>query len=269
MHDYLNEHQRDAVEALECLKKICDENGIRFYLLAGTTLGAVRHKGMIPWDDDVDVGLLYEDWYRLRKVIKDGLKGTKFTYIDEDEDKTYPRLFGKILCDGYGCVDLFLIVKWTTNKFFGKIHWLIKRFAVLAYKCSIHNVDTNRQRVKMMSFKKKAKHYLFRYFSMFLYFISCIFCKREDYIRLARWNEKYYEGKDTGWYVNLYSIYPMTKEMIKGEWIENTSYVEYEGGSYMTVGDTHAYLTHLYGDYMTPPPQKDRVNFHNGQKFSD
>lgn len=48
----MEKHQQRAIEALEQLKTICDTNGIRMILLAGTALGAVR----IPWDDDVDVG---------------------------------------------------------------------------------------------------------------------------------------------------------------------------------------------------------------------
>ena len=94
------------------------------------------------------------------------------------------------------------------------------------------------------------------------YYITVPFCNRESYLKLARWNERYFEGKDTDWYINLYSVYKMEKEMIKAEWIEKPSYVEYEGDQYLTVGDTDAYLTHLYGDYMTPPPVADRVEVH-------
>ena len=85
MHDYLDDNQKKAVEALVELKRICDRHNIEFYLIAGSCLGAVRHKGMIPWDDDVDVGFLYDDWKKLKSVISDELQNG-FSYIDNDID---------------------------------------------------------------------------------------------------------------------------------------------------------------------------------------
>lgn len=56
---------------LQRVKKICDENGIDFFLIGGTLLGAIRHKGFIPWDNDVDIGMLRADFTRFQKVIRD------------------------------------------------------------------------------------------------------------------------------------------------------------------------------------------------------
>ena len=56
---------------LSRVKQICDENGISFALCGGTLLGAVRHEGFIPWDDDVDIDILREDFYRLQKLLRD------------------------------------------------------------------------------------------------------------------------------------------------------------------------------------------------------
>ena len=96
MHEYLDEHQKMAVLALEQLKEICDRHDISFYLLAGSALGAVRHQGMIPWDDDIDIGLTYDNWTRLRKLLPKEIK-KPFEYVDYDVEKGFPRMYGKIL----------------------------------------------------------------------------------------------------------------------------------------------------------------------------
>lgn len=80
------------------VKKICDENGLQFFLMGGTLLGAVRHKGFIPWDNDIDIGIMKADFLKLKEIMAnnevlvldnyykyaDGLKVTKIKYRDNE-----------------------------------------------------------------------------------------------------------------------------------------------------------------------------------------
>lgn len=259
MHSYLNEHQKAAIEALEELQVICDKHNIKFYLLAGSALGAVRHQGMVPWDDDIDVGLCFDDWYRLRKILPNELS-RRFQYVDNDIEKNFPRLFGKILYNRQNCIDLFLLVKWSDNLIEGKIRWRFHRTIVEFYKFSIgYNACPRRPDWTKW---KLIKYCIFQFIYKTIYFFVKQFLKREDYVRLARWNEKYFENSKTDYYINLYSIYPMRKEMIKAKWIEHPSNVIFEGNSYRSIGEIEEYLTHLYGDYMVLPPEANRINTH-------
>ena len=67
----LRETQLVNLYILKMLKEVCDANNIRFFLMWGSLLGAVRHKGFIPWDDDMDIGMLWDDYLRLKEVLRD------------------------------------------------------------------------------------------------------------------------------------------------------------------------------------------------------
>lgn len=80
---------------LLALDKVCKEHNLRYYIIAGTLLGAVRHKGFIPWDDDLDVGMPREDYDKLVLHAKDWLPAP-YEFISGETDKKYSLPFGKI-----------------------------------------------------------------------------------------------------------------------------------------------------------------------------
>jgi len=88
-------HQIQMEMLLE-VRRICEKNQIKYSLIGGTLLGAVRHQGFIPWDDDADVGMLRRDYERFRKVCQADLNHERFYFQDDRNTKGYRWGYGKL-----------------------------------------------------------------------------------------------------------------------------------------------------------------------------
>ena len=94
-NETLRKVQLAQLEIGKEIKRVCDENGIKYFLDSGTLLGAIRHKGFIPWDDDMDMGMLREDYERFIEIAPKELKPEYFLQTWKT-DKSYPYAFAKI-----------------------------------------------------------------------------------------------------------------------------------------------------------------------------
>lgn len=91
--------QKVMLEILQEIHKICVENNLTYWLEAGTLLGAVRHKGFIPWDDDSDVSMPRADYEKFLKIAQEKLPEDMFLQT-QDTDKEYPLSWAKIRKNG-------------------------------------------------------------------------------------------------------------------------------------------------------------------------
>lgn len=91
----LRELQLLQLEIAKELKRICDENDIDYFMIGGTLLGAVRHKGFIPWDDDMDFGMTVENYNKFIEIAPHKLD-ERFFLQTEDSDQNYHNIFAKI-----------------------------------------------------------------------------------------------------------------------------------------------------------------------------
>ena len=92
----LRQLQLIQLEMLEEVDRICKKCGIRYNIIAGTLLGAVRHGGYIPWDDDADVALLRQEYEKFRKACKTELDKSRFVFQDHRNTKGYRWGYGKL-----------------------------------------------------------------------------------------------------------------------------------------------------------------------------
>ena len=98
-NEELKEWKRIAVNILQRLHTICKENGLKYFAVGGTAIGAVRHGGIIPWDDDIDINITRKDWNRLLPLLKSRF-GDKYDILTPGCDNGYALLFPQIRLAG-------------------------------------------------------------------------------------------------------------------------------------------------------------------------
>lgn len=89
--------RRIQLDILDYVAAFCDAHGIRYWLTCGTLLGAIRHQGYIPWDDDIDVGMLRSDFARFLEAFGQERDGGRYYVICNELDPTCPYAYAKVL----------------------------------------------------------------------------------------------------------------------------------------------------------------------------
>ena len=98
---YLSDEQLKKLQSIQLdmlkeVKRICHKHNIKYSLIGGTLLGAIRHQGYIPWDDDADIGMLREDYEKFRAICEKELNQEKFYFQDDRNTPGYRWGYGKI-----------------------------------------------------------------------------------------------------------------------------------------------------------------------------
>ena len=102
----LSEHQAALIVLISEFDRVCKKLDIPYILFAGTMLGAVRHKGFIPWDDDLDVLMLREDYERLLSEAEDVIDSERF-YLQKEFSEHWPMFFSKLRLNGTTCLETY------------------------------------------------------------------------------------------------------------------------------------------------------------------
>lgn len=260
--DYEDLDLRDAqmimVDILKGVHELCEKHGIKYFLDAGTLIGAVRHKGFIPWDDDVDIGILREDYNKFLKIAKYKLPKHLFlqTFETDEYYDIYPTpckvrynntiFLEEGMKENYKMhngifIDVFPYDSLPKYNFIYKIQRTLsynvlksfKRIKDIPEKLSLKNKITftfYRLIVKMFPNKRRLKFFDF----------------------LISWNDSNSEymgyGVDTYWSQYVYK---------KSDYFDLIK-LEFEGAYFYAPKNYDAILTQLYGDYMTMPKEEDR-----------
>lgn len=225
------------------------DHDIDYMICAGTALGAVRHGGFIPWDDDVDFIMHIDDLRKFAKVCKkDDLFNKKFFLQNKWTDPNVPEQFWRIRMNGTTMMD--------KEGLDISMHWglPIDLFA-------IYNAPKNRTIRKLMLFcNRKMRQYSVYSFnhprsSALMKSIRILLYKSYYYIMLLI--SKIYNGSD--YVLDPTSHGSVEKRFYKREVFYPIQRIEFEDHFFQCPNNLDEYLKTQYGDYMTPPPEEKRV----------
>lgn len=256
----IEERKKLQLDILGAIHRFCVENKINYSLGYGTLLGAIRHKGYIPWDDDVDIVMLRKDYDRFvsnfsTPIYKVASAATidnwflPFAKIYDDRTLIIDRK-AKTISIGLN-VDVFPIDDAMDSE-----KEFIKQRKYISYL-------TTCNRIKL--FKLNMESTFFN--NMIVFFCKCLlifFPKNYFTNKLLDISQKY-NGK--GYTKALYWA-SVGKTFFLDKCIyERLTEVEFEGNFYLGLKDYDIYLSNIYGDYMKLPPEEKRVSFHTSDAY--
>jgi lipopolysaccharide cholinephosphotransferase len=253
----LSEMKETQLNLLKEFSKYCDENGLVYFLGYGTLLGAVRHKGYIPWDDDIDVVMPRGDYERFIKFFKND----NIQVFNRSLNNSFPYTFAKlsnnntilkeeidVSFDSLGVnIDIFPLDSISNNLEEQKKNVRINRFCISLLK------------LKTMKFLSKRK--LYKNLILLIGKSVLFLLDYRDIIKFIDSRSAKYKSNKSNSMGCLVWNYG-AKEIMSKDIFSKSIKIEFENEFYNAPEKYDEYLKNLYGDYMTLPSEDKRVTHH-------
>ena len=246
------------LDIMDDVHDFCENNGIKYSLCGGSLLGAVRHHGYIPWDDDIDIMMARPDF---EKFISEYISDKSYLKIDYYRNNPhYVGAFAKVIdlrtsAEGPNIID--------------DRHVFIDIFPIDSMP-SENEIDGYIEKIRevLTTLRKTGKYYLYAssFLEQVMFYIKYVlktislpsrnkcFARLEEIIGAYPYGSTPFAGVSVGQYAK--------KEWMPKHIFENFQLMDFEGRKYSWISEYDKYLKCLYKDYMTLPPEEQRIGSH-------
>ncbi len=257
------------LDIFKAVVSVCEKNGLTYMLSGGSCLGAVRHQGFIPWDDDLDVMMPRGDYQKLLSLLESGVLGEDYTYRYPDGKHDAPIAFLKVyrndtvlinLTDGKDCpypqkvfLDIFPLDGVPANGVVRKIKgWIADGLRLVANMVYDAIPWTDEQTVFYASSPEMLKIIKWRRF--FGKILSVVPHRKWVY-----WFDRFVSNPDMSGMIGI----PTGRKLYGGEIFPSIVYIppfegSFEGLTVPIPAGWDTYLKNLYNNYMELPPVEKR-----------
>lgn len=247
----LKDHQQAMIQLLCEMERICKKYEIRYMLFAGTLLGAVRHQGYIPWDDDLDVIMLRPEYEKFLIVAKKEINVKKF-YLQEEYSEHWPMFFSKLRLQNTAAIE----------KFHPKDKMMHQGIYIDIFPCDNLSDRMIVRRLQFVASKVVIAKGLYqrgyetdsKMKKLFLQLCRLLPLKPFLVITQLRWHN---DTEKVHCFVGGASRY--IKSIFPRKWMMEIMFMKFEDGYYPISEYYDGLLTQLYGDYMTLPEDVQRI----------
>lgn len=245
------------LDLLQKTTEFCEKNGLRYFLCGGTLIGAVRHKGYIPWDDDIDIAMPRKDYDKFVKCFNQ--PGNYYQVVNLTTNPAYAYPFAKV---------------YDNRTVLNELHYPGDTFGVYMDIFPVDGVNDVGQIKKIILLRKflntKRANYQRRTIpKMIINTFGKLLLLPFSAHQIGQWMDeearKYEFGSlpSAGVIVNPISL----GEKVDKSVFDSDVYQEFEGRKYRVPVGYDAWLRSIYGDYMQLPPVEDRVTHHTFEAY--
>ena len=255
----LRQLQNALVEILEYVKRVCEQNDLQYLLIGGTALGAKRHEGFVPWDDDIDIGLPRSDYEKLVTILRKQNNG--YILQDEYNEPNYFCPFVKVRKEGTIFKEKISVGLYKNNG----IYIDVFPIDTLSSRSSLKTI------ISMWNIKLLNHALRFRYcrsiynrgamlskLKDWVLYIPFALIPRDCLLNMLKKNMTAQNKEEKKYAANFAGTNKIEKEIMDYSTFFPVREIMFEGHLYPCPRDIDVYLRNLYGDFMKLPPIEKR-----------